>query len=172
MSRPYRTKRGFTLIELLVVIAVIAVLASLLLPAMSGARTTADRTVCLSNMRQWGIALQLYATDHNDYFPENEETGARGILTYSGKNMQAFWRAYLLPWAKSTSKLKKAPNNVRFCPTDKLHRAVEIAQNVKEGELLYTGFYFLPARDKSHRLELQHCWDWGLAQQEKVRKGI
>ena len=60
---------GFTLIELLVVIAILAILAALLLPVLNRVKERAQKTSCLSNLRQCGMALQIYAGDNNDLYP-------------------------------------------------------------------------------------------------------
>lgn len=68
-ARARRSGGGFTLVELLVVVAIIAVLASLVLPALSSAKSQGRRAVCLSNLRQLGIAIHLYADDNRGRIP-------------------------------------------------------------------------------------------------------
>ncbi len=68
----FRTRRAFTLIELLVVIAIIGILASMLMPVFAQARESARKIVCVSNMKQLGLAFGMYIQDYDETFPAQD----------------------------------------------------------------------------------------------------
>jgi len=93
----FRSRSAFTLIELLVVIAIIAILAAMLLPALSSAKQKAYRISCLNNLRQLGVFMQLYSDSNNDTFP-----GTRAYTWFTPQNgstdpLDNWWGQYIFP---------------------------------------------------------------------------
>ena len=78
-------RRGFTLIELLVVIAIIAILAAMLMPVLSRAKQRAQGALCLNNGKQLMVAMHLYTSENNDFYPPNPDDGN----TNAGYNQRA-----------------------------------------------------------------------------------
>src|SRR5215471_725340 len=117
-----RVSAAFTLVELLVVIAVIAVLASLLLPALSRARHKSRSFQCVNNFRQWGLAFRLYADDNSDFLPRR----GQGVQPLAQIDRPEDWFNALPPYLNqqpyqqvfaANQKLKPRSNAVFVCPT-------------------------------------------------------
>lgn len=96
-------RRAFTLIELLVVIAIIAILAAILFPVFAQAKAAAKKTLCLSNNKQIGTALMLYAGDYDDGFPTWAEYWYMYYVDYANRGFDTpdrYWDAKLVPYVK------------------------------------------------------------------------
>jgi len=126
--------RAFTLIELLVVIAIIAILAALLLPALSQARQKAQRTACLSNLKQIGVAMDIYLNDHEDRFPDRRDLksslpgGYRPWTSWPPSDPRAGWAPIVFKDSGAADALWSCPAAIPS-PVGNVVQALQISSN-------------------------------------------
>lgn len=120
MSRSWASA-AFTFVELLVVIAIIAILAAVLLPALSRAQGKAHAAQCVSNLRQWGLAFHQYSDDNQDFLPRR----GQGVQPLSRIDRPEDWFNALPPYFNgqpyqrlfaANQKFKAHVNSVFVCP--------------------------------------------------------
>jgi prepilin-type N-terminal cleavage/methylation domain-containing protein/prepilin-type processing-associated H-X9-DG protein len=112
---PAATGRAFTLIELLVVIAIIAILAALLLPALSKAKQKAWATSCISNLHQIGLGMRMFADDNNEFYPQSGNKILWGQTDPDGSGLHG-WMEQIISYTVNTN-VYHCPGNVQL-PAD------------------------------------------------------
>ena len=155
---PIQTKKAFTLIELLVVIAIIAILAAMLLPALSKAKARAYQAQCASNLKQWGIAITMYAGDNGDHFPDNTKVALNEPSWVDLSFNTNFFPVYLYnnrPGSTTTG--LRSQNDVLYCPTDRWHRSYEASVATTS---LLLGYNWLPARATASMYQAFGLQNW------------
>lgn len=117
-----KTRSGFTLIELLVAAGILAILATLLLPALIRAKSRVQAIECANNLRQWGLATQLYAADHDDYLPPDGSPNPTPTATNVGWYIQLPAQLGLPRYhdqAWRTNPLATPAKSIWTCPANK-----------------------------------------------------
>lgn len=114
---------GFTLVELLTVVGIVAVLASLIFPALGKARILARSGLCLHQLRQWGVAVHLYAADHEDLLPPEGAPNPTDSQTNVGWYIQlprqlGLARYHDQPWRTNPASPNPGRSSLWLCPAN------------------------------------------------------
>lgn len=116
MRSPRFTSRAFTLIELLVAIAILAILAAMLLPALSRAKSKAQRTTCANNLRQIGLGMRLWADNNEGKLPWKVDQSLGGGKPNGTGNATVNFQLSLASNELATTKILLCPNDMPRVP--------------------------------------------------------
>ncbi len=123
---------GFTLIELLVVIAIIAILAAILFPVFARAREKARQSACLSNLKQLGLAVQMYAQDYDETLPFGRMYyGPATVINNTTIYSRPTWISQIMPYVQN--------EQIFICPSMKQYQMGDACGYSYNGELGYWG---------------------------------
>ena len=137
----HHARRGFTLIELLVVIAIIAILAAMLLPALSQAREDV-KAVCMDNLKQLGLAAMMYAQDFDDWAPYAIASTAARVMCDQLQNDTPL----IKNWGLLYSEGYITDGHIFYCPSNKDHMTYDNVKygwaNMLSGGNCYCSYFF------------------------------
>ena len=177
-----RSKPAFTLIELLMVMAIVAILTSLLLPALRRAKDMAKGIACLNNLKQWGMATQLYIAENDDFLPPDGKSAPLDKDTTAGWYIQlpqqlGLPRYHDMPWRKDPD--VDPGRSVWICPANKRRsNGINLFHYCLNEHVNGTGTNNAPVRHSSIHRPTQVVWlfDNGklaaVAQQNNVHTNI
>jgi prepilin-type N-terminal cleavage/methylation domain-containing protein len=126
-------RKAFTLVEMLVVIAIIAILISLVIPAMSRARETARQLACAANVKTWALVMTAYATDNKGRYPSR----ASEILQIPGNT----WEKQTNPYIDSGLPITNKPHKLFFCPEGIIPGAMQEQWSNLQGRAMEYGIF-------------------------------
>lgn len=135
-------RSGFTLIELLVVVAIIALLISIALPSLKAARRTAKRTVCMTNLKQIGTALQTYMPSNRERFPTMASLPSQQLLLPEDERLPGMARVLgkELAGGNLTGDEMGVKTEALLCPADENTQATDVLSESRYFDSEYTSY--------------------------------